>query len=394
MYYSTKLLSLLTIALGLSFASCDKDDNNQEKKEDLANLKSDADQYEFFRNSKSTVSYSGQTTRLKQTNEIHTAMMKSATTADALAAMFKEAKGFTDKTLEGSKNVRSKTANSVGLFDNGAKDDADAFKKIFDGYLKKQVEDVFPNWTKTAEAGKAGYVEVGSKKRYVNAKGLEYNQAFMKSLIGGLVADQVLNHYLNRLDDNYDGTQNYRKANTEGTVAEGKDYTTMEHHWDEGYGYVYGNTEKDALLHKYIVKVDSDEDFKGIYDRLRNAFGEGRLAIAQKDYDKRDAQIKIIRKDISKVIAIRAIYYLKAGKDKLSTRANAFHDLSEGYGFVFSLRFITLDGRTPIFSKAEVDGFISKLEEGNGFWDISAETLTTMMNDIAKKFDDIDVAKV
>jgi len=397
MNYNSKLLSFLVIGLGFTVISCSKDDDSNDQKqktEDLTTLKGDANEYSFSRKNKSTVSFSGQTTRLKQASEIGSAMKVTSNTAEKLSEMFKSAKGFTDKTLEGSKNLRSKSANSISLFQGGANSAADAYKATLDGYLNKQVTEVFPKWTTVAKAGTAGFVETGSKKRYVNAKGLEYDQAFMKSLIGGLVADQISNHYLNRLDDNYDGTGNWKTENTEGKLAEGKDYTTMEHHWDEAYGYLFGNIGADALLYKYLVKVDGDADFKGILKDTKTAFGQGRLAITQKNYTSRDKHIVTIRKNIAKVIAIRAIYYLKAGKSKLSTRADAFHDLSEGYGFIHSLRFISLDGKTPIFTGANVDSYLNELMANNGFWTVTTGKLDEIMKAIADKFTDITVDKV
>jgi len=40
----------------------------------------------------------------------------------------------------------------------------------------------------------------------------------------------------------------------------------------------------------------------------------------------------------------------------------------------------------PYFTKAEVDGYLAQLMEGNGFWDITSETLDTMSDDIAARF--------
>lgn len=395
---------LFALLIGaITFTSCDSDDVKEEVKkkveqtvtEDLTKLEGTVANYTFTRNGKSTVSFSGQTTRLKQATAIAAAMNKTAATEGQLLQMFKEGKGFSDAELNSSKNLRSKVANSIGLMQKGASTEAADWKTKLDSYLKRQDSEVHPKWYTEATAGNAGFVQVGDKKRYVSGKGLEYDQAFMKTLIGALVVDQVSNHYFNRLDDEFDGSNNYQEANTKGTLAEGKDYTTMEHHYDEAFGYVYGNKDDDKLLLKYINKVSANEDFLGINGKLTAAFGLGRLELAvSKDYAKRDTEITKIRKNIATVVAVRAIYYLKEGKGKLATPKNAFHDLSEGYGFVNSLRFITLDGKTAIFTLEEVEGFISKLEAGNGFWDVTAGTLDEIMNAIAAKFDNITVDKV
>ena len=111
-----------------------------------------------------------------------------------------------------------------------------------------------------------------------------------------------------------------------------------------------------------------------------------------KDYALRDAQAAIIQQKISEVIAIRSVYYLQQGKDLLAIGdfGAAFQNLSEGYGFVFSLRFTrNPDTGTSLFSKSEVDGFTSDLlaDGPNGFWDLQPSTVDGISEAIAAKFD-------
>ena len=60
----------------------------------------------------------------------------------------------------------------------------------------------------------------------------------------------------------------------------------------------------------------------------------------------------------------------------------AFHDLSEGYGFIYSLRFFN-DGSTDFHTVS--DNYLTRLRNaaGNGFWDISTDELATMAAEIA-----------
>lgn len=111
-----------------------------------------------------------------------------------------------------------------------------------------------------------------------------------------------------------------------------------------------------------------------------------------KEYGVRDAQAAILRQKISEVIAIRAVYYLQQGKDRLQNDGfgGAFQNLSEGYGFVFSLRFTqNPETGTSFFSKSEVDGFTSALlaDGPNGFWDLTPTTLDSISEAIAAKFE-------
>jgi hypothetical protein len=244
-----------------------------------------------------------------------------------------------------------------------------------------------------------GQIAEGSTARYVNAKGLEYDQAFVKGLLGALMTDQILNNYLSTAV--LDAGQNIEN-NTNEITEEGKDYTTMEHKWDEAYGYIFGNApntanpllsvgEDDNYLNKYLGRQEGDPDFAGASQRVFDAFALGRAAIVAKDYELRNEQIEIIREEISEMIGIRAVYYLQIAKIGFNNGdiGAALHDLSEAYGFVYSLRFTrNPDTNAPNFSSEEVDAYLTQMLESsqNGLWDISFETLDELSNTIAARF--------
>lgn len=391
---TVKLLSLAFV--GILFGSCSDDDDNQ------GNNNNDVvapATYSFTRDGASTVSYSGQSTRIAMAEEFISATKDETATVEQLQNMFdhkENAQDYSDASLNASnKSVRSKTSASYDYFNTNATD-ASAIKAQYDAWISAQASEVFPNWTMDAAAGQAGKIQEagGGSTRYVNAKGLEYNQAIAKSLIGGLMTDQMLNNYLGTgvLDAGENTVDNDNE-----TLSGDKNYTTMEHKWDEAFGYLYGaeadatNPELgvDSFLSKYLARVEGDSDFTGIAANIYNAFKMGRAAIVAKNYEVRDQQAEIIREEVSKIIGIRAVYYLQQGKGNLeSDKASAFHDLSEGFGFVYSLQFTRKPGTTsPYLSKAQVDDFISQLEAGNGFWDLTAETLDAMSDAIAAEFD-------
>ncbi len=379
------------------FASCKSDDNGGSELPKIDNPTS----YTFERNGESTVSFGGQTTRIKMGEEIISALKDPTNTKADIESMFAHVEGnanFSDAALNASdKSVRSKTAASEDYFKANTTD-GNAIKADFESWIAAQDDEIFENWNNDATKGNAGNIQEagGGATRYVSAKGLEYNQAINKGLIGALMVDQALNNYLSPAV--LDAATN-RADNDAGTVASGKTYTTMEHKWDEAYGYVYGlnadpanpnaDLGADNFLNKYIGRVEGDTDFAGIAADIYNAFKLGRAAIVAKDYKVRDEQAEIIREEISKVIGIRAVYYLQQGKANLATdKASAFHDLSEGFGFVYSLQFTRKPNTSePYFTKAEVDAFISTLTAGNGFWDLDAATLDTMSDAISAEFD-------
>lgn len=389
-----KLLLFLTIS-SLLFVSCDPNEDNDPIDTPEPTLAPAT--YNFARDGATTVSYSGQSTRIAMGQEFVSALKDETKTEAELDAMFDHQAGsadFSDADLNASsKNIRSKTAASTDLFSSNTTD-ATAIKNQFDSWIAEQVSDVFPNWSTDAAPGVAGKIQEagGGSTRYVNGKGIEINQAINKGLIGALMTDQMLNNYLGTavLDAGTNAADN-----DAGTLADGKNYTTMEHKWDEGFGYLYGADDQenptlgaDSFLNKYLARVDGDTDFQGIATTIYDAFKLGRAAIVNKDYLTRDAQVDIIRENVSKVIAIRAVYYLQQGKANLGTDwASSFHDLSEGFGFVYSLQFTRNPGTSSAyFSTSEVNAFITTLTSGNGFWDLTADQLDTMSETIATRF--------
>lgn len=382
----------------LLFTSCSSDDDQPSDQ----GVEAPAT-YKFERGGQSTVAFKGQTDRLRMGGELKDAFLDfDKATEASLMAMFAHQKGnndFTDPELNASdKNLRSKTAASYDYFNANAVE-SNKIKSDLENYISAQVNEVFPNRMVVASPGVAGQVADGSKTRYVSGRGLEYNQAFAKSLLGALMTDQMLNHYLSTaiLDEG-----NNRQNNDNGITEANSNYTTMEHKWDEAYGYLYGNSvdpenpnltigADDKFLNEYVGAVNKDPDFSTIAADIFDAFKLGRAAIVAKNYKVRDAQVAIIRNLVSKVIAVRGVYYLQAGKTKIvdGNREGAFHALSEAYGFVYSLRFTRNENTSPLFTRSEVDALLDKLMNTpeNGYWTVTPEAIDEVSEAIAAKFD-------
>ena len=379
---------ILSLAIVASLMSCSSSD------EPLTAEVPNA--YSFSRNGNSTIEFSDQTTEIRMGDELAAALLNPLKSGADLAGMFTNSGNkFSDAALNvSSKNIISKTAASKDLFEMNSSD-ATKIKADFDTWIAAQADEVFPNWNSNAAKGVAGQLQEagGGPVRWVNAKGLEYDQAVVKGLIGALMVDQILNNYLstsvldagNNIDDNNNGV-----------LVTGKNYTNMEHLWDSAFGYVYGNEQDitapvlnvDQYLNKYVNRLKGDPDFAMIPDQIYEAFKLGRAAIVSKVYSTRDAQIQILREKISEIIGIRAVYYLQVAKATLANdKGTAFHDLAEGFGFIYSLQFTRQPNSTePYFTKTEVDSFINTLMQGDGFWDITTSTLDKMSETIAAKF--------
>lgn len=400
-----KRIHLLPFLITTLLFSCDSDND------DVSPTIQAPATYNFERNGQSTVSFSGQTTRIQMGEELIRKMKDFSALESQLVEMYRnetltggDANPFESQELnEAGKSIKSKVASSADFFAANASEGS-LIKNEFETWISAQVNEVFPNENTIATPGFAGQIADGSSTRYVNSQGLEYNQMVNKSLIGGLMLDQIVNNYLSvsKLDEG-----NNRDNNSNETLAEGQSYTAMEHFWDEAFGYVYGNAtdasialtttgSDDSFLNEYIGRVESDTDFAGVAQEIYDAFKLGRAAIVVKDYTTRDQQAEILQEKLSEIIGIRAVYYLQQGKNALpDDRSNtalygsAFHDLSEGYGFIYSLRFTRQPGTNqPYFTKSEVDGFISQLlgDGPHGLWDVETATLDDLSEKIAAKF--------
>lgn len=392
------LLPLLTL---IFFVSCDINSSDDEDIEVPPT-------YEFERNGESTVAFSGQTTRIKMADELFAAMLDfDNTTEELLLQMYRnqdesgnEVDPYSDEELNAStKNIKSKVAASRDYFTSNASLSVE-IKNDFETWMIGQVNEVFPNQNQLASPGVPGQIADGSGERYINGQGLEYDQMVAKSLNGALMADQMLNNYLSPavLDEGSN-----REENDNGETAEGSNYTTMEHKWDEAYGYIFGTSANpanpvatigsdDIFLNKYTGSVNQDDDFNTIAEDIFNAFKLGRAAIVAGDYEVRDEQAAIIQESISKVIGVRAVYYLQAAKRQIEDDqlGSAFHSLSEGYGFIYSLQFTRIPGtEQPYLTNSEAEAILTDLlDDGeNGLWDLETSTLDDLSEQIADKFD-------
>lgn len=225
-----------------------------------------------------------------------------------------------------------------------------------------------------AEKGKAG--KLGT--RLVDAKGMEIAQIIQKSMIGSLQLDYISNILLNKgLEaDNY-------------LVLSGKNYTQLEQNWDEAYSlltaspiYLAGSTDAlrgttEFALGSYIWEYN-----KANYAKIYPAFLKGRAAIVNNDLPELKVQASFIRAQLEASIAASAVGYL----EKWGTRTNdadRAHDIGEGVGFIYSLRFASVNGADAAFSDAIITNLISGT---GGFWDVTPAKIAAASSAIKTKF--------
>ena len=342
--------------------------------------------YEFARAGKSTVSFSGQTARLNMADELYSALNTNTFTKAQMLEMFNDGTGFTGAGLNTSgKKMGNKTAASPLA--------SATVKPLFDAMITDFADNVIPNWATDASDGQAGVLTDATRTIHVNAKGHEIDQTFIKGIIGAMAVDQIVNNYITpyQLDS---GSR--VQDNDNNVLSSGKDYTDMEHKWDEGFGYLYGQeadhtrldlgtspTGNGTTLNKYFKKINASNQ-TGIGVLVFDAFRRGRAYIVAKQYDKRDEQAEIIKKELSKVIGYKAVDYINGYISKIAAgnTADAFHALSEGYGFIMSLQFTNDGTDTPYFTNTEVNAFLASMDN---FWTVENSTLESIRDQISSK---------
>jgi hypothetical protein len=205
---------------------------------------------------------------------------------------------------------------------------------VYKGFVDQQVINSSSNATQ-ATNGTAGFVTRGTGKILVGAQGLEYNQAVAKGMMGSLFFKEAM-VILANIKNQDNATQ------TNGSTA-------MQHKWDEAFGYlavpmdydtakVYPSTDanRPLLWGGYLRERGRNIKAGGI---IFEAFRKGRAAIGAKDYVVRDQQIKTIQETWERVAGAAALAYVTSPQASTADLGTRFHALSEGYGFVLSLKF-------------------------------------------------------
>lgn len=317
--------------------------------------------YEFMRNGESTVDFSGQLARQNMLTEIDAyfdqALQGTALDGQRLLDMYENNNApFESEELNGSgKSLSTKTSASPAH--EGEQFEAiNWFKELLQQAAAASEAD------EPASEGQAGLITEGERTYLVSGQGVEFKQLFQKGIMGACFMDQAVNNYL---------TAGKLNVNNE-TPEEGKNYTLMEHHWDEAYGYFSkvkdystdpGQSQDRGYWGRYLVGLETDFQLASL---AYEAYRLGRAAITEDLYDLRDEQVGVIREAFETAAAIKAIGYLNKGKISLNggERAKAFHEWSEGAGFVYSLRFAP-SGRVSSQQSAQ---WLELLTGGEGFW--------------------------
>jgi hypothetical protein len=311
-----------------------------------------------------TVSYSGQTDRLNQLEEMTTYMKTGTSTtisASVLNDMFYNTGdngggnfNFSSSKQLGNKCFASDSAEYTGWFSDLAAASAD--------------------FASTASNGQAGTLSSGSSTYLFDANGVEHVQLIEKGLMGAVFMNQALNSYFGSGKMNVDNEAIEDPDN-------GKYYTEMEHHWDEAFGYFGApidfvtSTESFRFWAKYCDKRNTQLTSN---QAMMDAFIVGRTAIINNDLTTRDQQILAARQMWEKISAAQAVAYLEGAQSYFGNdNAKFLHELAEAYAFIKCLTYVPTE--TRVITYTEISTLLDTTI-GDNFWEVTSADIASAIS--------------
>lgn len=317
------------------------------------------------------VSYSGQSQRLNMMTELKAYMgtaQVSGTVIDALRmkAMYANDSAIAQfaGTYEPSKQLKGKTLESEQA----------KFEALMDELAAASQSTV------AGQDGIPGVIESldGEKQYLIGDDGLDHAQVIEKGLMGACFYYQSTAVYFGEGKMNVD--------NIEVTEGEG---TTMEHHWDEAFGYlgVPKGFPADKAGSQFWGEYIADRDeLLGSNAAIMNPFLKGRAAISNGDIPARDEAISEARAAWELVAVGSALHYLNSGMANFDDMAIRAHGLSEAIGFIYALKF----NPEKTLNNQQIDALLVLVANSANFADMNLYQTTKANLQLAK--DDLAVA--
>lgn len=338
------LFPSVAIIAALSATSCKKDETTKDPSVKAYTVPTT---YEF-----SNANFSKSKNLVKMTVEVD-AYLKTANT------------GSTVVVLDPSKlnNMFSNTGNpfsdaalnSSGINVTSFTSDAALYKSFSDSVLQF-------NTGTTASQGTGGFVARGSNKIIVGPRGLEYGQAYVKGVMGALYFKEAV------------------RLLTEVKSLKAVDTITAQSKWDEAFGHlavpvnydtatVYASTDvnRPLLWGGYLAERGKAIQAGGT---IFGAFLKGRAAIGGYDVTVRNQQADIIIAKWEQLAAAAALAYVTSptASSAVGNLGTQFHALSEGFGFIASLKYRPANSKLSAADFETLNAIIHK-----DFYDLVAQ---------------------
>lgn len=276
-------------------------------------------------NGNNTVNYAGQTDRLNQLREM-VVKMKAGTSTIIAAQDLKDMFANTN----GDGNGLFSFTSAKQLKDKCFPLDVAMFETWMDLLAAASLSN-----TNTASNGQSGVLTTGTSTYLFDQNGVEYAQLIEKGLMGSVFMYQALNIYFGTDEMSVDNTTAVDPSN-------GEYFTTMEHHFDEAFGYfgVAPNFPTSIPLDFWGKYCNSADGALKSNRDMMTYFKKGRAALSAGIYTDRDAAIIAIQNEWEAIAAYHAINYLNQAMTSFGTDdAKFLHCLSEAYAFTWVLRY-------------------------------------------------------
>ena len=350
--------------------------------------------YNFERDGASTVSRSGQTERLDMVEEIKNLILKEGDKGNIISEQAlldayenKDGNGGGLFSFSSTKQLKNKTF---------APDlDANLFEDLF---ARAAAASVAANGGAMASNGTAGLIvrENSGNTILVDENGREFTQLIEKGLMGAVFYNQIFNVYLSE-DRTGDEVENVE-------LSEGKNYTAMEHHWDEAFGYFDppldftspwpdDRASEDRFWSHYSNTVDNVANgLLGTNKIIMDAYIDGRTAIVNQDFATKNSSKTVLYEGLELVAAATAVHYINLTLGYLNEgkTGEAFHTLSEAWAFTNALRY----SPNRKIDLATIEQIMETDFGANGnFWNVTPEGLNAAKATLVNSYSDLEPVK-
>lgn len=215
-----------------------------------------------------------------------------------------------------------------------------------------------------ASQGHTGYVgrNTGDKDLYfVDEKGFAPAEIFAYAVKGAVYLDKIFNVNIHP-DTLHDET--LIEDNKATRLVKGHNYTALEHHWDLAYGY------NDFL--SPLAEYDESHSMRGTKEKLLQCYVMGRRYMDTPYHEQVELYADTIRTETARMFAARTINLLTGPNTYANIHDNvkyAFRRLSQAYGMIYSLQFLTDRKGQTLMTYEETQHILHSLEQGHGLWD-------------------------
>ena len=231
--------------------------------------------------------------------------------------------------------------------------------------------------SKTGTAASRGVAGVGAStanaasKYALTASGINYAQVFNKTIMGGLMAYQIVS------------IMNAANAGAIDNKTVTNNSTALEHAWDMAFGYwgvpidFPANKTGAKLWGSYSTQVDSGYHANKI---LMDAFLKGRAAVSAKDTKTIQEQSAIILQAMERLTGAVILQEVKEAKESISDNIVRNSRLSECYGFVYSLKY----NPKRTITDDQINAILALFPKN--YYDLTLDQLNAIRDAVAKQY--------